>query len=181
MLQRILTNGVIAGLIVGIPMILLTLTLGESAPSGALGMAIGYTTMLVALSIIFLAIKRQRDVVNGGVIKFLPAFLMGLGISAVAGVLYVLAWEVSLAISGMDFGAMYAEHLVEAAKARGASEAEIAAELTKAQDFAKMYANPLFRMPITFTEILPVGILVSLISALLLRNSRFMPARGAAV
>ena len=91
MLQRILKNGAIAGLIVGIPMIGLTLTLGESAPTGALGMAIGYTTMLVALSVIFLAIKHQRDVVNGGVIRFLPAFLMGLGISAVAGVLYVLA------------------------------------------------------------------------------------------
>ena len=180
MLQRILTNGVIAGLIVGIPMILVTITLGENAPTGNLGMAIGYTTMLVALSVIFLAIKRQRDVVNGGVIKFLPAFLMGLGISAVAGILYVLAWEACLAISGMDFGAMYAEHLVEAAKARGASEAEIAAELTKAEEFAKMYANPLFRMPITFTEILPVGLIVSLISALLLRNSRFMPARARA-
>jgi len=180
MLQRILTNGVIAGLIVGVPMVLLTLTLGEAAPSGALGMAIGYTTMLVALSVIFLAIKHQRDVVNGGVIKFLPAFLMGLGISVVAGVLYVLAWEASLAVSGMDFGALYAEHLIEAAKARGATEAEIAAEIAKADEFAKMYANPFFRMPITFTEILPVGLIVSLISALLLRNSRFMPARAKA-
>jgi len=52
--------------------------------------------------------------------------------------------------------------------------------LARAQDFAMMYANPLFRMPITFTEILPVGILVSLFPALLLRNSRFMPARAAA-
>src|SRR3990167_6385125 len=179
MLQRILKNGVIAGLIVGIPMIVVTLTLGDKAPTGNLGMLVGYTTMLVALSVIFLAVKHQRDVVNGGVIRFLPAFLMGLGISAVAGVLYVLAWEVTLAISGMDFGTMYAEHLVEAAKARRASEAEIAAERTKAEDFAKMYANPLFRMPITFTEILPVGVLVSLISALMLRNSRFMPARPA--
>lgn len=180
MLQSILKNGVIAGLIVGIPMILVTITLGDKAPTGNMGLVIGYTTMLVALSVIFLALKRQRDVVNGGVIKFLPAFLMGLGISAVAGVLYVLAWEASLAISGMDFGALYAEHLVEAAKARGASEAEIAAEIAKAAEFAKMYANPLYRMPITFTEILPVGILVSLISALLLRNSRFMPARAGA-
>lgn len=87
MLQRTLTHGVLAGLIVGIAMILLTLTLGETAPSGALGMAVGYTTMLVALIIIFLAIKRQRDIMNGGVIKCLPAFLMGLGISALAGVL----------------------------------------------------------------------------------------------
>jgi uncharacterized membrane protein (UPF0136 family) len=177
MLQRILINGLIAGLIVGIPMFASVMILGENGPTGALGMAIGYTTMLVALSVIFLALKRQRDVVNGGVIKFLPAFLMGLGISAVAGVLYVLAWEATLAISGMDYGALYAEHLVEAAKARSASEAEIAAEIAKAEAFAKMYANPLYRMPITFTEILPVGILVSLISALLLRNSRFMPAR----
>lgn len=180
MLQSILKNGVIAGLIVAVPMILVTLTLGDKAPTGNMGLVIGYTTMLVALSVIFPALKRQRDVVNGGVIKFLPAFLMGLGISAVAGVLYVLAWEATLAISGMDFGALYAEHLVEAAKARGASEAEIAAERVKAEDFAKMYANPLFRMPITFTEILPVGLIVSLISALLLRNSRFMPARGVA-
>ena len=86
-MRRILNNGVIAGVIVGIPVILLTLTLGEAAPSGAPGMVIGYTTMRAALSIIFLAIKRQRDVVNGGVIKFLPAFLMRLGISAVAVVL----------------------------------------------------------------------------------------------
>lgn len=178
MLQRIVTNGLIAGLIVGLPMIAMTLIFGENAPSGVVGMAIGYTTMLVALSVIFLAVKHQRDVVNGGVIKFLPAFLMGLGISAVAGVLYVLAWEVSLTISGMDFGAVYAEHLVEAARARGATEDELAAELAKAEAFAKMYANPLFRMPITFTEVFPVGLIVSLIAALLVRNSRFMPARA---
>lgn len=180
MLNAIFRNGTIAGLIVGVPMVGLWLVMGEDAPTGPLGMAIGYTTMLLALSVIFLAVKHRRDQVNGGVIKFLPAFLMGLGISAVAGVFYVIAWEAVLALSGMDFGAIYAEHLTEAAKARGASEAELAAEIAKAEAFAKMYANPLYRMPITFTEILPVGLLVSLVSALLLRNSRFMPARAAA-
>jgi hypothetical protein len=44
-------------------------------------------------------------------------------------------------------------------------------------EFREQYSNPFFRMPITFIEIFPVGILVSLISALLLRNSRFLPAR----
>jgi hypothetical protein len=179
-LRRILDDGVIAGLIVGIPAILLAVALGDAYPSGAPGMVIGYTTMLAALSIIFHAIKCRPDVVNGGVIKFLPAFLMRLGISAVAGVLYVPAREATRAISSMDFGGMYAEHLVEAARACGAGEAEIAAELAKAQDFAKMYANPLLRMPITFTEILLVRIPVSLTPALLLRNSRIRPARAAA-
>ena len=46
------------------------------------------------------------------------------------------------------------------------------------QEFADMYANPIFRIPMTFTEIFPVGVLVSLVSALLLRNSRVFPARG---
>lgn len=45
-------------------------------------------------------------------------------------------------------------------------------------DFRRQYANPLFRMPVAFVEIFPVGVLVSLISAALLRNSRFLPARA---
>lgn len=111
-------------------------------------------------------------------IFLVAALFMALCISAFAGILYVLAWEATLALTGRDFGAFYTEHLIEAAKVRGASKAELAALLEKAEEFAKMYANPLFQMPITFTEILPVGLLVSLVAALLLRNSRFMPARA---
>ena len=44
--------------------------------------------------------------------------------------------------------------------------------------FGEMYANPLIRMPITFIEIFPVGLVISLIAAALLRNSRFLPARS---
>jgi hypothetical protein len=39
------------------------------------------------------------------------------------------------------------------------------------------YANLLYRLSMTFTEILPIGVLVSLASAALLRNSRFLPMR----
>ena len=60
-MRRILDDGVIAGLIVGIPAILLAVALGDAYPSGAPGMVIGYTTMLAVLSIIFHAIKRRRD------------------------------------------------------------------------------------------------------------------------
>jgi hypothetical protein len=40
-----------------------------------------------------------------------------------------------------------------------------------------MYDNPLYRLPMTFAEIFPVGLLVTLVSAVLLRNPRFLPAR----
>jgi hypothetical protein len=45
--------------------------------------------------------------------------------------------------------------------------------------FKVQYANPMYRLPMTFVEIFPVGVLVSLVSAGLLRNSRFLPFRRA--
>ncbi len=40
---------------------------------------------------------------------------------------------------------------------------------------AESYRNPLFRIPMTFIEIFPVGLLVALISAALLRNPKLLP------
>ena len=42
----------------------------------------------------------------------------------------------------------------------------------------EQYANPVFRLPITFLEIFPVGLLITLVSAGLLRNSELLPAVG---
>jgi hypothetical protein len=177
MFKDIVKYGLLAGAIVAVPMIGLVLIWRDGPPNTTIGMAIGFTTMLVALSVVFIAVKRRRDVDQGGAIKFWPAFGLGLGISAVAGLVYVLAWEASLALTGMDYAAKYAETVVSEARARGESEAALAALAAKMEDFAAQYANPLFRMPVTFTEIFPVGVLVSLVSADLLRNPRFMPAR----
>ena len=43
--------------------------------------------------------------------------------------------------------------------------------------YAADYADPLFRLPMTFTEIFPVGLLVSVVCAGLLANRRFLPVR----
>ena len=110
-------------------------------------------------------------------IRFVPALLAGLGISAVAGVIYVIGWEITLAVTDFAFIDSYSTAAVEAARAKGASATEIEALMAKMDEFRQQYANPFFRMPITFIEIFPVGLLVSLISAALLRNSRFLPAR----
>jgi hypothetical protein len=141
------------------------------------GAAVGYTIMLVALSTIFLAIKRQRDVQGGGVIRFWPAFLLGTGISAVAGLFYVVAWEAALAWTGADLIGAYSEHLLAQEAAAGASAEKLAALKSEMDAFGRNYANPLFRMPLTFVELFPIGLLVSLVSAALLRRPGFMPAR----
>jgi hypothetical protein len=178
MWRNILKYGLIAGLVVAIPMNLMMVTMHDHAPL-AWGMVFGYVTMLVALSAVFIAIKRYRDTELGGVIGFWPALGLGLGISVFAGIIYALAWELSLALTHMDFASAYANTLIAEKKAAGAS-AETIAQLTAEMDaFKVQYANPLFRMPMTFAEIFPVGVLVSLVSAALLRNSRFLAARPA--
>ena len=175
MSRTILIFGIAAGLIVAVPMCLLV---ANAEPgSAATSHFTGYLIMLLALSLIFFGVKRLRDRELGGAIRFVPALLAGLGISAVAGVIYVIGWEITLAITDFAFIDSYSNAAIEAARAKGASAADIEAVTAQMAEFRRQYANPLFRLPVTFIEIFPVGVLVSLISAALLRNSRFLPAR----
>lgn len=179
MLRIILTCGLAGAVVVG-----LALFLGmqnyEEGDSHTTGTIFGYASILVALTGVFIGIKHYRDTHLGGVIKFLPAFLMGLAISAVASLGWVIGWEAALATTKIDFAGMMQEYQVSAARESGATEEEIAKVVADAEAFARMYANPLIRMGITFIEMFPVGIVVSLVSAGLLRNERFLPARRAA-
>ena len=179
MFQTILKYGLITGLVVGgINFVMFTMT-GDNHDFEN-GMIIGYATMLVALSAVFVGIKRHRDRELGGVIRFWPAFGMGLAMSVIGGVLYVLSWEASQAVTGGDFMAAYSNFVLEQARAQGKSAAAIAQMSAEMAQFKVMYANPWFRLPMVFSEIFPVGVLVSLVSAALLRRPGFLPARRAA-
>lgn len=138
----------------------------------------GYLVMLVALTFIFVGVKRYRDVERGGVIKFLPALGMGLAIAVVAGIAYVCVWEAYLAASGYRFLDEYIAAMIRHRQAEGASAAEIARLTAEMEPMRASYANPLFRLPMTFLEVFPVGLLVALVSAALLRNPKLLPARA---
>lgn len=138
-------------------------------------MWVSYLIMLIALSMIFVGVKRYRDVECGGVIRFGRAFLIGLGIAAVAGLIYAIGWEIFQAASGYDFIADYSASILQRMRAEGATAAAIEAKAAEMRAFAESYRNPLFRMPVVFLEIFPVGLLVALVSAGLLRNPRVLP------
>jgi hypothetical protein len=176
MLRKIVSYGAVAGLAVGVPLFGLTVGLNGHPPL-RYGVLIGYLTMLLALSTVFMAIKRHRDDALGGVIRFWPALALGLAISLVASVFYVMAWEAALAVTGMDFGGDYASALIAQEKAKGVSPQALARFTAEMEQFKRQYANPLFRLPMTLAEIFPVGVVVSLVSAALLRNNRFLPAQ----
>ncbi|HEX5684590.1 MAG TPA: DUF4199 domain-containing protein [Ideonella sp.] len=177
MFRSILVHGLIAGLMAGIPMSVMVMAMSGQTMMDW-GMVLGYLTMLIALSAVFVAIKRRRDQDLGGVIRFWPAFGLGVGISVVAGVIYVVAWELAQTLTQMDFASDYAKAMIEQQRAKGVSPEALAKLTAQMEAFKVQYADPLFRLPMTFAEIFPVGLLVSLVSAGLLRNPRFLPARG---
>ena len=177
MTRLIIIYGVIGGLIVAAGMALgMTLV----PHGGTLGMVVGYLTMLVAMSMVFVGVRQYRTQCGGGVIRFWPAFGMGLAIAFIASLFYVAMWEAYLWQTDYSFMADYVRQSTEAMRAQGKSAAEIAAFTAEMRLFAADYTNqPLFRMAVTLSEIAPVGILVAFVSAALLRNSRLFPATEA--
>ena len=165
--------GIIAGIIVAVGM---QIGINLVSDHGAFGMVVGYLTMLVALSMVFVGVKRYRDTARGGVIRFWPAFGLGLGIAGVAGLCYVAGWEAYMYATDYTFMDVYMTQALAAKAAAGASAADIAKFGAEMAALKVQYANPLFRMPMTFAEIAPVGIIVALVSAVILRNSRAFPA-----
>ena len=166
--------GTIGGLIVAAGMLVGIVVLPEH---GGASLWYGYLTMLLALSMIFFGIKRYRDM-QGGVIKFVPALMLGLGIAIVAGVIYVLTWEVYEAATNYRFAASYADAIIASKRAAGVSGPELDTVIAQMTKFKSDYANPLYRMPMTFMEIFPVGVIIALISAAILRNAKVLPNRA---
>ena len=165
--------GLIGGVIVVVGM---QLGINLLHDHGSLGMVVGYLTMLVALTMVFVGMKRYRDTERGGVIRFWPAFGVGLGIATVAGLCYVAGWEAYMYATNYTFMDVYTKQVLAAKLAEGASASELARLRSEMATMTTQYANPLFRMPMTFAEIAPVGVVVALVSAAILRNSRAFPA-----
>ena len=175
----ILTYGLISGIVIALTMFVgLAIQSQEETPQ--FSQLVGFLIMIVALSVIFIGVKRYRDRELGGVIRFGTAFLLGLGIALVASVIYVVAWEISLSITDYAFAQDYSRSVIAGLEADGISGAELEAEIAKLEKFERQYANPLFRLPVTFIEIFPVGLLIALIAAAVLRNSRILPAAAPA-
>jgi len=175
-MQKIaLTYGILSGTITIVTLILgLVVSDGSSFLSSEL---FGYLTMLVALSMIFIGIKRYRDQELGGVIRFLPAFAMGLAIAVIAGVIYTLVWELYSMSTNYAFIDAYVNSAIEAKKAAGLTADKLAQDIAALEEMRSNYGKIYYRMPMTFLEIFPVGLIIAILSAALLRNPKILPLR----
>jgi len=173
MTRIIFTYGLISGLII-ISGIIGTIAI----PGAGHSEFAGYLIMLVALSAILIGVKQYRDQHGGGVIRFGKAFLIGLGIAAVASVVYVVVWEIYLAATDYAFMTQYIDATLAAKRAAGITGEAYQKAVAETESMRAIYANPLLRLGMTFVEIFPVGLIVALVSAALLRFPKFLPARS---
>lgn len=135
-----------------------------------LGEILGYTAMLLAFSTVFIGVKRHRDVVLDGKISFKGAFGNAMIVVGVAAAVYVIGWEIYYPNFAGDFGQEYGEYMLQNLKDQGLSAEEIAKEKANMDLWMERYESPLYRIPITLMEILPLGLIVALVSALILKK-----------
>jgi len=172
MKKIVLINGLIAGAI-ATSWALGYMTLSHHDLNSNMGMIYGYASMILGFSLIFVGVKSYRDKQNGGVISFGKAFRMGLYITLIASTMYVVAWEIMFFNTELhEFGKTYSAHLLANMQKAGASAADIARRRAELQGWVEQYNNLFFNSAQTYMEILPVGLLVSLIAALVLKRKK---------
>ena len=168
MKKTVLTFGLIGG---GIMAMMMSATLPFLDKIGFdKGEIVGYTTMILAFMLVFVGIRSYRENVGGGRITFGRAFSVGILITVVVCVCYVVTWEIIYFKFMPDFGDKYASYMVEKTRASGASQQVIDAQVQQMNSFKQMYDNPFINSAITFVEPFPIGLIVTLISAAILRK-----------
>lgn len=169
MKKTVLTFGLISGAVLS-AMMAMTIPFAERIGFDN-GMIIGYTTMVLAFLLVFFGIRSYRDNVGGGRISFGRAVSIGLLIMAIASACYVVTWEIIYHNFMPDFGDKYAAHAIEGVRASGKPPAEMEREIEEMRRMMDLYKNNiLFNIAFTFLEPLPVGLVMTLISALILRR-----------
>ncbi|MGH2649433.1 MAG: DUF4199 domain-containing protein, partial [Ginsengibacter sp.] len=131
---------------------------------------LGYATMLIAFSMIFVGVKNYRDKYAGGVISFGKAFKVGLFITLIASTIYVIVWMIEEHFFFPDFMDKYVTHELNRLQSSGISAAELAGKTKDLEQAKEMYKNPILKILMTYAEILPVGLIVTLISSLILKR-----------
>ncbi len=172
MKKNIIVYGLIAGAIVSTIMLFTVNYIShcEGNVDYNTSLLIGYASMLLAFSLVFVGIRNYRDKYNGGVISFGKAFKIGSMIVLIASTIYVAAWLIDYFFFIPDFAEKYCTQSLEELKASGASQIEIDRETKEMADMVTMMKNPFLNGIMAYVEILPVGLIVTLISSLILKR-----------
>jgi hypothetical protein len=174
MKKIVITYGLISAVISAImwTCIALLMRSSKSFDHGMNGMIIGYASMLISIFIIYFAIKNYRDNIAGGTIKFGKAFMIGLYISIIYAVCYVITWMILRQTLLTDFVDKYIAYQRTELQQSGLSAEAMSKKIAEMEQTKAIFANPWMEALMVFTEPWPIAILVTLVSAFILSRKR---------
>lgn len=175
MKKTVITFGLIGGLLIAIMWFATSFIWIDENGKWDLsaGTVLGYINMLVGLSMIFFGIRQYRDRHLDGMITFGRAFKIGFFITLIASAIYVIGWMIFFNTSevAQSFTDQYIEHVSEKWAAANMPEEELNDKVEKLRGQMENYKNsPLMMIAWTFMEIFPLGLIISLISAFILKR-----------
>lgn len=169
MKKTIVTFGLISGAISSLLMVV-TMLFADRIGFDR-GYVIGYTTIVLSFLLVYFGIRSFRDNSAGGRITFAKAFAVGISITLISCLCYVVTWEVLYFRYMPDFMDKYGAHVIEKAKTAGESAAQIQAKMEQMKKYKEMEDKPLVNAAMTFLEPFPVGLVITLISAAILKKN----------
>lgn len=161
-----LIYGLISGLLI-VSSWFITLGTGEDADFSMSEIA-GYAIMIAALTAIFLGVKKIRAEKRS--FSFKEGFMNGLGITLVASIIYVIGWFIYMPNFAPDFTDKYAAAQIALIENSEASEQEKQQQIEDTNRWIELYKQPHLMAVMTFIEIFPIGVILSMISALILKR-----------
>jgi len=168
MKKTVLTFGLISGVVISV---LMMSTLPFAHQIGfSRAMVVGYTTMVLSFLLVFFGIRSYRENVGDGRISFGRALSVGFLIMLITCAFYVITWEIMYYFLMPNFLTEYSAYMVENLRKSGASAEQINQQVEQMKQFQVLYSNPLINAAFTLLEPLPVGLVMTLISALILRK-----------
>ncbi|HYE55437.1 MAG TPA: DUF4199 domain-containing protein, partial [Chitinophagaceae bacterium] len=157
MKRNVLIFGLILGTILCINMFVMVNLLYNN-PNLKTNDALGYAAMVVVFSLIFFGVRNYRNKQLGGYISFGKALKAGALIAVLAATMYVVVWLFYYYLFVPDFIDKYTAHVL-----RNCTVADLPAKTREMETFKDMYENPVFVILITYSEVLPIGLVVALI------------------
>lgn len=133
------------------------------------GLVVGYTAIVLSFLLVSFGIRSYREQ-SGGAITFTRGFTVGILITLISCVFYVATWQLIYYKLQPDFMDKWETYAVEKVRAQGGTAEAVEATRQQMRAFKEAYDNPLTNAAYTFIEPFPVGLLVTVISAAVLRR-----------
>ena len=170
MKQIILKYGLIAGfIIVAIPSIS-GMIMGYGEDTFATGEVIGYSTMVFSLMMIFVAAKKYQQANPDEIIGFKQIFLLGSGISLIAGTMFGIYNVIYVLYIDPEFMQKYYDYSINNIRNSGIPAEVVEQQIAEIESQKKMFMNPWVNFFLMFITVFFIGLIVSVISGLFQRD-----------